>query len=323
MKIFASYGTGNEEMNKRSVNRILRQSIPVIALAIILIPLFFIQPRTMSYFGLRLLLNLAIPLVLATVAQMLIIMVNDLDLSIGAFVSFTACITVKILPETPVLGVAMLLLCIAAYGGVGALIHVRGLPSIVVTLGMSFVWLGLSILILPRPGGEAPIWLQAVANYRPPIVPLPIIFAAVIGLIMHIGLNRSGYGTILRGVGGNARAVERAGWSLLKAKIITYALAGTFGVFAGMLLAGTTTSADANIASRYTMLSIASVILGGGDFFGGRISPAGAVLGAITVTLAGSFMSFIKVSTDWQIGAQGIILIIVLAGRLITAHEVK
>ena len=71
------------------------------------------------------------------------------------------------------------------------------------------------------------------------------------------------------------------------------------------------------------MLSIAGVILGGGDFFGGRISPAGAVLGAITMTLAGSFLSFVKISTDWQIGAQGIILIIVLAGRLITAHEVK
>ena len=88
-------------MNQGSVNRVFRQLMPLIALAIILVPLFFIQPRTMSYFGLRLLLNLAIPLVLATIAQMLIIMVNNLDLSIGAFVSLTACITVKILPDPP------------------------------------------------------------------------------------------------------------------------------------------------------------------------------------------------------------------------------
>jgi ribose transport system permease protein len=41
------------------------------------------------------------------------------------------------------------------------------------------------------------------------------------------------------------------------------------------------------------------------------------------MTLAGSFLSFVKISTDWQVGAQGMILIVVLSGRLITAREVK
>ena len=40
----------------------------------------------------------------------------------------------------------------------------------------------------------------------------------------------SPYGAVLRGVGGNPRAVERAGWSLLQAKVTMYALAGLFGV---------------------------------------------------------------------------------------------
>jgi ribose transport system permease protein len=65
------------------------------------------------------------------------------------------------------------------------------------------------------------------------------------------------------------------------------------------------------------LLSIAGVILGGGEFVGGRISPIGAVLGAMTLTLAGSFLSFLRISPDWQIGAQGGILIIVLALRAI------
>ncbi len=50
-------------------------------------------------------------------------------------------------------------------------------------------------------------------------------------------------------------------------------------------LVGLTTSADANIALRYTLLSIAGVILGGGEFIGGRVSPIGAVIGALTLTL--------------------------------------
>jgi ribose transport system permease protein len=46
------------------------------------------------------------------------------------------------------------------------------------------------------------------------------------------------------------------------------------------------------------------------------------VIGALTLTLAASFLSFLKISPDWQIGAQGAILIIVLAVRLVlNRHE--
>ena len=48
----------------------------------------------------------------------------------------------------------MLLGSIGVYAALGALIHLRNLPSIVVTLGMSFVWQGLAILLLPKPGGS-------------------------------------------------------------------------------------------------------------------------------------------------------------------------
>jgi ribose transport system permease protein len=90
---------------------------------------------------------------------------------------------------------------------------------------------------------------------------------------------------------------------------------------AGTSLVGLTTSADANIALRYTLLSIAGVILGGGEFTGGRISPIGAVIGALTLALAASLLSFMRLSPDWQIGAQGAILILVLAARLIFARR--
>ena len=88
---------------------------------------------------------------------------------------------------------------------------------------------------------------------------------------------RTSYGAILRGSGGNAAALERAGWSLLATKMVLFALAGLFGVLSGMALIGITTSADANIGNGYTLLSIAGVILGGGEFVGGRVSPIGAV----------------------------------------------
>ena len=297
--------------------QLLRSLLPVAALTLLLAAIFWLQPRTMSYFGLNLLLNLAVPIALATVAQMFLLCVNDIDLSIGGFVSLVACIAATWLHDTPLLGVLALAALVAAYAAMGALIEIRQLPSIVVTLGMSFVWLGLAIMVLPTPGGKAPDWIRSLMTLKTWWVPFPILASIVIAAVAHFGLMRSSYGVVLRGAGGNPRSVARAGWSMLRIKVTMFALAGFFGVLSGIALIGLTTSADANIALRYTLLSIAGVILGGGEFIGGRVSPIGAVIGAMTLTLAGSFLSFLKLNPDWQIGAQGAILILVLALRVL------
>ena len=146
--------------------RLLRSLLPALSLTVILLAIFYLQPRAMSYFGLNLLLNLALPIAFATLAQMCVITVNDLDLGIGAFVGFVACVGVTWLNEQPLLGILVLAMCIVAYGAMGALIHLRNLPSIVVTLGMSFVWLGLALLVLPTPGGKAPAVVTAVMKFK-------------------------------------------------------------------------------------------------------------------------------------------------------------
>lgn len=304
--------------------RFLRQALPFLSLAIVLAATFYVQPRTMSYFGLNLMLQYAVPIALATIAQMFVITVNDLDLSIGPFVGLVSCVGATVLLDSPALGVLALLALIVAYGAVGALIHIRNLPSIVVTLGLSFVWLGIAVLILPSPGGKAPVWLKSLMGVQLPYVPFPIVAAVVIGVAVHLALMLSSYGVIARGAGGNPKALTRAGWSMLKTKVVMYMLAGFFGVLSGLALLGLTTSGDAHVADRYTLYSIAGVILGGGEFIGGRVSPLGAVVGALTLALAGSFLIFLKISPDWQIGAQGAILIIVLALRaLVTYGEQK
>ena len=294
----------------------IRLAVPFLALAALLAAVFWLQPRAMSYTGLNLLFNLAVPIALATLAQMFIIAVNDLDLSMGAFVSFVACVTATYLNDTPLLGIAILAAAIAVYAALGVVIYLRQLPAIVVTLGMSFVWTGIAVMILPAPGGAAPEWIRAIMTVKPPLLPMAIVASVLIALVAHLIVARSSLGVLIRGVGGNERSVARAGWSVVRARAAAYALGGFFAVLAGMALVGLTTSADANIALRYTLLSIAGVILGGGEFTGGRINAVGAVVGALTLTLAGSFLSFLRLSPDWQIGAQGAILILVLALRL-------
>jgi ribose transport system permease protein len=304
--------------------RLLRAALPFLSLAIVLGATFYVQPRTMSYFGLNLMLQYAVPIALATIAQMFIITVNDLDLSIGPFVGLAGVIAATVLNTDPAFGIAALVACILAYGLVGALIHLRNLPSIVVTLGLSFVWLGIAVMILPSPGGKAPPLLRNIMTFSVPYVPFPIVAAIVIGAVVHLALMTTSFGVIARGAGGNPKALTRAGWSVLQTRMAMYVLAGVFGVLSGLSLLGLTTSADAHVADRYTLYSIAGVILGGGEFIGGRVSPMGAVVGALTLALAGAFLIFLRISPDWQIGAQGAILIVVLAMRaLITTREAR
>jgi ribose transport system permease protein len=304
--------------------RLLRAALPFLSLAIVLGATFYVQPRTMSYFGLNLMLQYAVPIALATIAQMFIITVNDLDLSIGPFVGLVGVIAATMLNTDSALGIAALAACILAYGLVGALIHLRNLPSIVVTLGLSFVWLGIAVMILPSPGGKAPPLLRSIMTFSVPYVPFPIVAAILIGAIVHLALMTTSFGVIARGAGGNPKAMTRTGWSMLQTRMAMYMLAGVFGVLSGLSLLGLTTSADAHVADRYTLYSIAGVILGGGEFIGGRVSPMGAVVGALTLALAGAFLIFLRISPDWQIGAQGAILIVVLAMRaLITTREAR
>jgi hypothetical protein len=86
---------------------------------ILLAAIFWLQPRTMSYRGLDLMLNLAVPIAFATLAQMCVMTVNDLDLGIGPYVGFVACVAATHLVETPALGILMLAGGVVIYALVG------------------------------------------------------------------------------------------------------------------------------------------------------------------------------------------------------------
>jgi len=140
-----------------------RALLPALSLALVLGAIFWLNPRAISYFGFTLMLNLAIPIALATIAQMFVVLGNDLDLSIGSFIGFVNCVSATYLHDAPLVGAAIFLLCVLSYAAIGALIFLRDLPSVVVTLGMSFVWQGLAILVLrspvaPHPTGLFPSW---------------------------------------------------------------------------------------------------------------------------------------------------------------------
>ncbi len=53
----------------KSVRRMLRALLPAFSLALVVIAIAWLNPRAISYFGFTLMLNLAVPIALATIAQ--------------------------------------------------------------------------------------------------------------------------------------------------------------------------------------------------------------------------------------------------------------
>src|SRR6187549_2598040 len=89
--------------------RAVRAWLPALSLGLVLAAIAWLNPRAISYFGFNLMLNLAIPIALATIAQMFVIAGNELDLSIGPFVGFVACVTATWLHDAPLFGAAVLI----------------------------------------------------------------------------------------------------------------------------------------------------------------------------------------------------------------------
>lgn len=286
--------------------------MPVVSIVLVFVPIVVLRPRVLNYMGIHLLLNMAIPLVLATIAQMFAMTIGEIDFSLGNLISLVTCIVGTTLPKKPLLAISILIGILAVYTIFGALLYLRNLQSIVVTIGLSFIWTGIAIIIQPSPGGNVPSWLVKIMQYKPPLIPMPLIFMVVTALVLILILFRTKFGVLLRGIGGNKKAVEQSGHSVVKIQMLVFFLVGLFGILSGAALAGITTSADARIAQNYTLIAVASVLLGGGSFSGGTVSAVGVVLGACTMTMVGTLLTFLKVSPDWQIGTQGIIILIVL-----------
>lgn len=295
----------------------LTSALPAIALVAMYSWMVIAQPAALSYLGLELIFASAVPLIFATIGQMFIIMMGDIDLGMGAYVGFINAAAGIYLKDDPMRALAFFGIGLLGYMAMGALVQVRRIPAIIVTLGASFIWLGLGLHLVPVPTGQAPEWLFDFVHQTPPI-PMPILEAIAVGLVAWVITIILPYGAVIRGAGSNPLAVERSGWSMTKIRVTAYGLAGLFGMLAGISVTAVTGTGDATASADYTLLGVAGVILGGGQFSGGVAVPFGAVIGSMAISLVGSLLTVIHVPSNFQTGVQGLILILVLAGRAIT-----
>jgi ribose transport system ATP-binding protein len=275
----------------------------------------FLSPPVFSKFGIELLAVGFSPFVFAALAQTFIIGLGHIDLSVGAFMGLVNVVCATVLSHSNALGLLFLTGLLLLYATMGLLIHWREIPSIIVTLSMSFVWIGTAYLLQDVPGGQVPSWMIKLFNPNNPVLQ-GVVLWALFFTVLSVFIYRSRYGTVLRGFGNNAAAMTNSGWSKPFAFWMTYLIAGLFTLMGGIAQSAITGASDVNASATYTLLTVAAVILGGGYFSGGVVTHVGAVFGGISLTMVNILLGLLRVSTDFTATIQGLVLLMILSLRL-------
>ncbi|HEY1944999.1 MAG TPA: ATP-binding cassette domain-containing protein [Roseiarcus sp.] len=293
---------------------------PFISLAVVLAVMMSRNPKIASAFGLDLLLWPAVPVALVALAQMFVVGGSEIDLGVGAFAGLVNVVSATLLVDAPAAGALSVAGALLAYGALGALIQLRRIPAIVVTLGASFIWSGIAYTMQPTPGGSSPAWLTWAISWSIRGAPTSLVVLLVIAAAAFL-LDATPLGVALRAFGANPTAMSRAGWSAPKYAALRYLIAGAFGVLAGLSLTAINTASDYNSGGGYTLLSVAAVVVGGCALAGGMISPLGVVAGSVTLSLIGALLGMLNVSPDYNAAVQGLLLLSILALKTATTRR--
>jgi ribose transport system ATP-binding protein len=289
--------------------------IPLVTFALIFALCALHNRNIATEFGLTLVFSAAFGLAFAATSQLFVIAAGDIDLGVGSFIGLVNALAATWLVSDPWLAAACFAAMLLAYPAMGLFIHARGVPAIIVTLGLSFVWLGFASYRLPRAGGSAPDWLVQALRIDLPLLPLPVWLCLFPAVVAWLVLMVWRYGAVLRGFGASPRAIEAAGWSTPLAKATLYGFAGLFAFLAGIVITASTRGGDPTGATSMTLLSVAAVILGGAAFSGGVVAPIGALFGCLTLVLLGTLLSLLEVNGVWLPMVQGLMLLGVVGVR--------
>ena len=162
-------------------------------------------------------LILALPLIVAAMAQTHALLVGYLDLSVGGMIGLGVVVASFLIgAEASVpqilIGVGVILLCGVALGLVNAgLIRGLKIPSIIATLATLSILDGISLTM--RPTAQGVISPDLVSVLTTSIGPIPVAFIVVVvgAGLADLWLHASGSGLELRAVGFDERSAKRGG----------------------------------------------------------------------------------------------------------------
>lgn len=292
-------------------------SAPAVMLLIIGIVMAVAAPSFFSLGNLRAISIDASLIMLLAVGMTAVITARGIDLSIGAVLTLSSVAFAAALKD---FGLPLWLSVVIGFatGGLcglinGVLITKLRMPDFIVTLSTELVFRGLALVYAG--GGvffafpEAITWL---GRGRILGVPVPLVIGLAVVIIAHFIFAYHKTGARLHAVGGNPTAAKRLGVSVLRYRVGVYVFMGLIAALGGIMLTGRLDAVVASGAVTILLNTIAAVIVGGTNLFGGRGSIVGTLLGAWLLATIVNAVVILGFEAFWQHVAAGAVILITI-----------
>lgn len=249
-----------------------------------------------------------------------VVVIRDIDLSIGWMFNFSAVIAGKAM----VAGVDPWIAAIigVVFGGFlgfvnGALAVTLRIPVIIVTLGTFSAYRGLSLVVnesravVPPDKSSSFFALFDIKVFD--LIPSVAILFLVMAVLMHLLLGRTRFGYRVQAMGSNPEAARLGGIPVDRTRVQVLVLMGAIAGLTGVMFLGFREAIDPVTGGDYLLPVVAAVIIGGTPLSGGRGTILGAVLGALIIQVITTGILFLGVDAKWSTFVTGAVIILAVA----------
>ena len=313
------------------MNKLLQKIRPerlreLILLLLISVVLIFFASVIERYLNARLFnrvsASVAIMALLA-IAQTLVILTRNIDLSVGAVVGFTAYFVGYQLSQnqeiTPLVAILMAIGVGALMGGFnGFLVAFCGIPSIIVTLGTMALYRTLlveysdaqTVLTVNLPQWLLDIPRVNILSFDGLNLRLMVGVMIAIVILFQLFLRYTSFGRKIYAVGSNPEAASNSGFPNRKIIFITFILCGALAGLSGFMYLARFGNITVVAGLGLELKSVAAAVVGGVNIFGGSGSIFGSVLGAVLIDLLeNSLIRWLQISEFWRDAMLGILIL--------------
>jgi ribose transport system permease protein len=250
---------------------------------------------------------------LLAVGQTYVIILAEIDLSVGAALGFTAVVTAQTLRDHGlVAGVGAGVATGAAIGLVnGLLVTKTRMPSFIATLATMSVLSGLSLqLTKGNPVAVTDYDFQGIGQNRLAGVPVPVVIMLVVFALFGYLLARTRFGRHVYATGDNTEAARLSGVRTDRVKILAFVVSGVLAALAGFILTARLSTAEPTAGTGLELEAIAAVIIGGTSLAGGRGTLLGTLVGALVLGVIDNGMNLLDVSPFLQNVVKGLVILL-------------
>lgn len=141
-------------------------------------------------------------------------------------------------------------------------------------------------------------------------IPMLIIIMAICMIVVAVMFYKTKIGRHIIAVGGNRDAARVSGIDVRKVGILVYLFTGICAAIAAVMLTARTAAASTTGGAGMEMDAICAVVLGGTSLTGGKANVFGTLLGCVIVATITNGLTLMRVDSNWQVVAKGIIIIL-------------